>query len=114
LFDLSAVSLNEFTGTGLAIAVREKPPTETVPLLAIVPAPVGVRFTVIVELCPPLITPRLHSTLLSVGVVGQVPPDADADTNVTGALPLPAARLSEKATFEVVSPVLVTVYVKLI
>src|SRR4029077_733672 len=59
------------------------------------------------------ITPRLHNTLLSVGVVGHVPPEADADTNVTGALPLPAARLSEKATFDVVSPVFVTVYVKL-
>ena len=109
LFDLSGDSLNEFTGTGVAMVVLENPPTETVPLFAIVPGPVGVRFTVIVELCPPLITPRLHSTLLSVGVVGQVPPDADAETNVTGALPLPAARLSEKATFEVVSPVFVTV-----
>ena len=109
LFDRSAVNLNEFTGTGVAIVVLENPPTVMVPLLAIVPGPVGVRFTVTVELCPPLITPRLHRTLLSVGEVGQVPPDADADTNVTGALPLPAARLSEKATFEVVSPVFFTV-----
>ena len=98
-----------FTVTALAIAVLENPPTVTVPLFAIVPAPVGVRLTVTVVLWPPLIVPRLHSTLLSVGLVGQVPPCAEAETKVTGALPLPALRLSVKATFAVVSPVFLIV-----
>src|ERR1700675_1787102 len=109
LFALRAVTLNEFTFTGAAIVVFEKPPTETVPLFAIVPGPVGVRFTVTVVLEPPLIVPRLHNTLLSVGGVGQLPPEAEAETNVTGALPLPPERVSVNATLAVVSPLFVIV-----
>ena len=87
----------ELTCTGVAVAVFENPlpTTSIVPLLLSVPGPVGVRLTVTVAVPPPLMIPRLHRRVLLVGVDGQVPPDADADTKFAGALPLaPPPRLS--------------------
>jgi hypothetical protein len=87
--------LKVFTVTGVAVALLENcPPTNTVPLLPRVPDPVGVRFTVTVAVAPPLRIPILQRTVLLVGVVGQLPPDAVAETKVAGAVPLPLPRLS--------------------
>ena len=108
LLDCNAATLKVFTVTAGATAVVENEPTVSVPLLPTVPPPVGVRLIVTdVVAPPPLIVPRLQMTLLSVGVEAQLPPETDAETNVTGALPLPPDRLSIKATFDVVSPLFV-------
>jgi hypothetical protein len=107
----SADTVKEFTVTVFELIVFEKPlPTTcTVPLLLKVPAPLGVRFTVTVDVLPPFMIPRLQSTVPLVAVVGHVPPEADAETKLAGALPLPLPRLSRKTTPAVVSPTFCTV-----
>jgi hypothetical protein len=93
----------------LADAVNVDPATITVPLFPRVPEVVGVSTTETVVVAPPFRTPMLQMMLLFVGVVGQVPPAAVAETKL--ATTPEFARLSMNATPATVSPMFVIVYV---